>query len=197
MRWIINNCCCASHLVCLGYHHGISNEKYHFKHCSHIRWSTKLISQVPTYFASSCLLMKLETSCSLFQPMKIAGENLRVWKKKCKSQATVPGQGLLLRLQPSFVHVQALPQHHELPERQKIHSWWRNGKSLSVYELNAFLMSLIMYHTCHMLFSGGLPFFCRLRLNISMSRCLWLPLSVHFDLNSTPNPSIKSRDNIT
>lgn len=82
MRWIINNCCCASHLVSLRYYQGISNEKYHFKHCSHKRCSTKLISQVPTYFASSCLLMKLETSCSLFQPMKIAGENLRVWKKK-------------------------------------------------------------------------------------------------------------------
>ena len=86
MRWIINNCCCASHLVCLSYHHGISNEKYHFKHCSHNRCSTKLISQVPAYFASSCLLMKLETSCSLFQPM-------RVWKKSASRKQLYLGKG--------------------------------------------------------------------------------------------------------
>lgn len=46
------------------------------------------ISQVPTYFASSRPLMKLETSCSLLQPMKIAGGKYITVKKQKKNSTS-------------------------------------------------------------------------------------------------------------
>ena len=49
--------------------------------------------------------------------------------------------------------------------------------------------NVFIYRTNHILFHSGLQLFlCGLRSDVSMSRRLWLLLSVHFDITQTPNP---------
>ena len=47
---------------------------------------------------------------------------------------------------------------------------------------------VFIYHTNRVLFHGGLQLLFGLRSDVSMSRHLWLLLSVHFDNTQTPNP---------